>query len=107
MIVLLLNRVVSQTALVDLALERGVTRLIDLHSGLSVPPLLVSITHRPPHALALPMLRRAVLDAPDQEVLLVLSLPDQLETIRSLMAAARPAAPLEVLNHQHSVDQIN
>ena len=107
MIVLLLDSDISQTALVDLALERGVTRVLDLHSGLSVPPLLAAITHRPPRPLALPMLRREVLDAPDQAMLLVLSGPDQLETIRSTITAARPAAALEILNHQHSVDQIN
>jgi len=106
-IVLLLDRAVSQTALVDLALKRGVTRVFDLHSGLSVPPLLSAITHRPPRPLAVPMLRRAVLDAPDQAVLLVLSGPDQLETIRSTITAARPAAALEIVSRQFSVDQIN
>ena len=75
MIVLLLDSDISQTMLVDLALERGVTRVLDLHSGLSVPPLLVTITHRPPRALVGPMLRRAVRDAPTQAVLVVLSVP--------------------------------
>ena len=106
MIVLLLDSDISQTALVDLALQYGVTRVLDLHSRLSVPPLLAAITHRPPRALVGPMLRREVLDAPDQAVLLVLIAPDQLETIRSLITAARPAAALEVVS-QFSVDQIN
>jgi hypothetical protein len=106
-IVLLLDSDISQTALVDIALKCGVTRVLDLHSRLIVPPLLAAITHRPPRALVGPMLRREVLDAPDQAVLLVLIAPDQLETIRSTITAARPAAALEVLNHQSSVDQIN
>ncbi len=107
MIVLLLDSDISQTMLVDIALKYGVTRVIDLHSRLSVPPLLAAITHRPPRALVGPMLRREVLDAPDQAVLLVLIAPDQLETIRSTITAARPAAVLEVLNYQSTVDQIN
>lgn len=106
MIVLLLDRAVSQTALVNLALERGVTRVLALHSGLSVPPLLVAITHRPPRPLALQMLRREVLDAPDQAVLLVLIEASQIDAIRSLMAAARPTVALEVVSY-FSVDQIN
>ena len=100
MIVLLLDQIASQTALVDIALERGVTRVIDLHSRLIVPPLLAAITHRPPRALVGPMLRRELLDAPDQAVLLVLIASDQLETIRSTITAVRPAAALEILNHQ-------
>jgi len=106
-IVLLLDSDISQTMLVDLALQYGVTRVIDLHSRLSVPPLLVAITHRPPRALVGPMLRREVLDAPDQAVLLVLLEPLQTDAIQSLIAAARPAAVLEILNYQSSVDQIN
>ena len=78
MIVLLLDSDISQTMLVDLALKYGVTRVIDLHSRLIVPPLLAAITHRPPRALVGPMLRREVLDAPDQAVLLVLIAPDQI-----------------------------
>lgn len=107
MIVLLLDSDISQTMLVDLALQYGVTRVIDLHSHLSVPPLLAAITHRPPRTLVGPMLRREVLDAPDQAVLLVLLEPQQTDAIQSLIAAARPAAVLEVLNYQFSVDQIN
>ena len=107
MTVLILAGDISQTMHVDLALERGVTRVLDLHSGLSVPPLLVTITHRPPRALVGPMLRRAVRDAPNQAVLLVLSVPDQLDSIRSMITAARPAAALEVVSPQFSVDQIN
>ncbi len=106
MIVLLLDQAISQTALVDLALERGVARVLDLNSGLSVPPLLAAITHRPPRALLGPMLRRAVLDAPDRAVLLVLIEASQIDAIRSLMAAARPTVALEVVSHI-SVDQIN
>ena len=107
MIVLLLDSDISQTMLVDLALQYGVTRVLDLHSRLIVPPLLAAITHRPPRALVGPMLRRELLDAPDQAVLLVLLEPSQTDAIQSLIAAARPAAVLEVLNHQASVDQIN
>lgn len=107
MIVLLLDSDISQTMLVDLALQYGVTRVIDLHSRLSVPPLLAAITHRPPRALVGPMLRRELLDAPDRAVLLVLIAPDQLATIRSTITAARPAAVLELLDYQFSVDQIN
>ena len=107
MIVLLLDSDISQTMLVDLALQYGVTRVIDLHSRLSVPPLLAAITHRPPRALVGPMLRRELLDAPDRAVLLVLIAPDQLATIRSTITAVRPAASLELLNLSSSVDQIN
>ena len=106
MIVLLLASDISQTMLVDLALKYGVTRVLDLHSRLSVPPLLSTITHRPPHALVGPMLRREVLAAPDQAVLLVLIEPQQIDAIQSVITAARPAAVLEVLNHQSSVAQI-
>jgi hypothetical protein len=91
-IVLLLDSDISQTMLVDLALQYGVTRVIDLHSRLIVPPRRAAITHRPPRALVGPILRREVLDALEQAVLLVLSAPDQLETIRSTITTARPAS---------------
>ena len=49
MIVLLLASDISQTMLVDIALQYGVTRVLDLHSRLIVPPLLSS-DHAPPAA---------------------------------------------------------
>lgn len=107
MIVVLLDQVVSQRALVDLALKYGVTRVLDLHSRQNVPQILATITRRPPRALVGPMLRREVLDAPDQAVLLVLIEPQQIDVIQSVITAARPSAVLKVLNHQASVDQIN
>ena len=107
MIVLLLAGELSQTGLVDLALQQGVTHVLDLHARLSVPPLLAPITQHPPRALADLRLRRTLRDAPEQAVLLVLIEPVQLDLIQAVITAARPAAALEILHHSSPVAQIN
>ena len=97
MIVIISTGELSQTALFNLAVARGVTRVLDLQAGRQIPPVLAGITQRPSRLMTPAILRRDVMSADESAVLLVLVLARDLDRTCQVIADLRPNTNIEQL----------
>lgn len=94
--ILLSTSGLSQTALFDSAVREGVTRILDLGSGVSTPPVLSGIT-RHTARLTPVILQQEIVNAPASAVLLVLLIPRDLDLVRQIIGNLTPTTQVDLL----------